>query len=189
MRVYMAGPEVFLADAASVAAAKQAICAAHGLVGVFPLEPPPSLPVQALPEWRQIYSANEAHIRSSDALVANLTPFRGPSADVGTAYELGFMRALGRPAFGYSNVTQRFGARSLAALGRRARRRSDGSWEDDEGMAVEEFDRHDNLMLDGGILASGGCFEVEEVPAGMRWHDLTAFGRCIEAAARVLSLS
>lgn len=184
MRLYLAGPEVFLADSADIAAAKRAICAAEGLTGIFPLEPPPVPPDPALPEWRRIYRANESHIRSCDALVANLTPFRGASADPGTVYELGFMRALGRPVFGYSNVAQRFGARVLAGLGRAARRRADGAWEDAEGMAVEEFDRHDNLMLEGGIAEAGGTFEVADVPAARRWHDLSAFARCVAAAAR-----
>ncbi|MDO9709417.1 nucleoside 2-deoxyribosyltransferase [Paracraurococcus lichenis] len=186
MRIYLAGPEVFLADAEAVAAAKRAVCAAHGLLGVFPLEPPPVAPDAAQPEWLRIYWANEAHIRGCDALIANLTPFRGASADVGTVYELGLMRALGRPVFGYSNTARRFGARTLAALGGAARRRADGTWEDAEGMAVEEFDRHDNLMLEGGIAASGGAFEAEEVPPERRWHDLAAFTRCVAAAARVL---
>lgn len=186
MRIYLAGPEVFLADAGAIAAAKRAICAAHGLTGVFPLEPPPTAPDPAQPEWLRIYLGNEAHIRGCDALIANLTPFRGPSADAGTVYELGFMRALGRPVFGYSNVARRFGARTLVALGGAARRRPDGAWEDAEGMAVEEFDRHDNLMLEGGIAAAGGAFAAAEIPAERRWRDLSAFGRCVVEAARVL---
>jgi nucleoside 2-deoxyribosyltransferase len=36
-------------------------------------------------------------------MIVNLTPFLGPSADVGSAYEMGFMRTLGRPIFAYSN--------------------------------------------------------------------------------------
>ena len=61
---------------------------------------------------------DEQHIRSADALIANLTPFRGSSADVSTAYELGFMRALGRPVFGYSTTAVPFTQRSrdFAAL-------------------------------------------------------------------------
>ena len=37
-RVYLAGPEVFLPDGAAVGDAKRALCAAAGLVGVFPLD-------------------------------------------------------------------------------------------------------------------------------------------------------
>jgi nucleoside 2-deoxyribosyltransferase len=41
-------------------------------------------------------------------MIVNLTPFRGPSADVGSAYEMGFMRALGRPIFAYSHDARPF---------------------------------------------------------------------------------
>ena len=46
-------------------------------------------------------------------MIANLTPFRGPSADVGTVYEVGFMRALGRPVFGYATTAEPFTRRTL----------------------------------------------------------------------------
>ena len=42
-------------------------------------------------------------MRGCDAMIVNLTPFRGPSADVGSAYEMGFMRELGRTIFAYTN--------------------------------------------------------------------------------------
>jgi nucleoside 2-deoxyribosyltransferase len=184
MRVYLAGPEVFLADADVIAAAKCAVCTAHGLIGVLPTDQPPAPPSAAEPEWYRLYLVNEAHIRSCDALIANLTPFRGPSADPGTVYELGFMRALGRPVFGFMNTAARFGSRTLAALGGDARRRADGTWEDAEGMAIEDFDLHDNLMIEGGIRAAGGRFETAAVPAAPRWTDLAAFTRCVAALSR-----
>ncbi len=122
MRIYLAGPEVFLADADAVAAAKRAVCAAHGVEGVFPTDPHPAAqdaaaaaPAAAMAEAMRLYRGNEAHLRGCDALIANLTPFRGPSADPGTAFELGFMRALGRPVFGYANLVRGGGA---AAPGR-----------------------------------------------------------------------
>jgi nucleoside 2-deoxyribosyltransferase len=185
MRIYLAGPEVFLAEAAGLADAKRRICAAHGLSGVFPTDPPPEPPPAGFPEWYRLYLANEAHIRGCAALIANLTPFRGPSADPGTVYELGFMRALGRPVFGYSNTVARFGSRTLAAIGRGARRRG-AMWEDAEGMAVEDFDLSDNLMIEGGIRAAGGAFFAREMAAAERWSDLGAFTEAVAAAARAL---
>ena len=38
MRVYLAGPDVFVPDAAGRAAALKSICARHGLIGVSPLD-------------------------------------------------------------------------------------------------------------------------------------------------------
>lgn len=189
MRVYLAGPEVFLADrGAAIGAAKRAICAAHGLIGVLPVEEggPPEAGGAHDPVWFGLYRGNEDLIRGCDGLIANLTPFRGPSADPGTVFELGFMRGLGRPVLGYANTGARFGSRTLAALGPAARRRPGGVWEDAEGMAVEDFDLYDNLMLEGGIRASGGLFAAEAVPAERRWSDLSAFSHCVAAAAAKL---
>lgn len=182
MRVYLAGPEVFLSDALEVAAAKKRVCAAHGLEGVFPLDAPPPLPPAERPYWMRIYLGNEAHIRSCGALIANLTPFRGPSADAGTVFELGFMRALGRPVLGYSNAGADFLDRTREFLGAAARPRADGGWEDGEGMGLEDFGLADNLMIDGAIAAADGVLE-RHAAADDRWRDLTAFARCVARLA------
>ena len=47
--------------------------------------------------------ANEAMIARCDALIANLSPFRGNEPDCGTAYECGFARALGKPVLNYTD--------------------------------------------------------------------------------------
>ena len=177
MRVYLAGPEVFLADRDAIAAEKKVICAQHGMIGVFPTDPAPATP-QAATDWMRIYLGNEAHIHGCDALIANLTPFRGASADLGTAYELGFMRALGRPVLGYSNAPGNFTMRSLAQLQGKVHRRANGAWEDADGMEVEDFGLTDNLMLDGGIAAAGGVFVLNPVAEAARWRDLHGFARC-----------
>lgn len=182
--VYLAGPDVFLPDAVAQAENRKLICRRHGLCGVSPFDSPPGIPPewQALPEWRRIFLANEAHIRRADAVIANLTPFRGPSADAGTVYEVGLARGLGRLVFGYSATTAGFTDRSHAVWGP-TRRDTNGMWRDRDGLSVEDFDLFDNLMIVGGLSVP---LVADEVPAAARWTDLSVFERCVVAAARVL---
>lgn len=184
-RVYLAGPDVFLPAPDIWLAHKKAICGRHRLAAVSPLDALPGEPVawMGLPEWRRIALRNEAHIRASDAVIANLTPFRGPSADPGTVYEVGFMRALGRPVFGYATTALPFAERTLDWLGSPR----NGPRRDREGLAIEAFGLFDNLMIEGGIVGSGGILVVEQRPAAERWSDLGVFERCVAAAARVLA--
>jgi nucleoside 2-deoxyribosyltransferase len=184
MKVYLAGPDVFLRDPLGMAARKREICAAHGLTAVFPVDNHPDHPADGeAPLWLRIYRRNEAHMRGADAVIANLTPFRGPSADAGTVYELGFMRALGRRVLGYSNVAANFTPRSLGFLGTAVRKDAEGRWRDGADMALEDFGLGDNLMIDGGIHEAGFTFIRHDVPPDAVWSDLTAFEACCRALA------
>jgi hypothetical protein len=75
-----------------------------------------------------ISRAMERVMRTCNAMIVNLTPFRGPSADVGSAYEMGFMRALGRPIFAYSNDDRPFLDRVAAFRGGALRVRPTGEY-------------------------------------------------------------
>lgn len=136
-KVYLAGPDVFLPDAAAVGARKCALCREHGIEGLFPLDDAKS----AAGDAAGIFGANVALMRQADAGLFNLTPFRGPSADAGTVWELGFMAALGKPVFGYSGVPGDYGDRVAP-----------------DGYLVESFGLPDNLMIAEAIAKSGGEF-------------------------------
>jgi len=186
VRAYLAGPDVFLPDPERWAGRKKAICVRHGLIGVTPLDVLADEPQDwaALPDWRRIALRNEALIRSSALMIANLTPFRGPSADVGTVFEVGFMRALGRPVFGYATTAERFTRRSLDFCAARGVAEGDeASWRDADGLLIEQFGLFDNLMIEAGIIGSGGALLIEEIPRADRWADLSVFERCVRAAA------
>jgi nucleoside 2-deoxyribosyltransferase len=182
--VYLAGPDVFLPDAAAWMERKKAVCAEHGLTGVSPLDhladEPPAW--GELPEWRRIALRNEAHISLCAAVLANLTPFRGPSADVGTVYEVGFARGLGLPVFGYATVSAAFFDRTLSAVGG-GHQMPDGSWRDQDGLLVEQFGLFDNLMIEAAITASGGSLICKDQD---RWRNLSVFERCVQEAAAAL---
>ena len=179
-RVYLAGPDVFLPDAELRAARLREVCARHGLHGVSPLDPLPHDPAPAVEDAPAIAARNEAQIRAADAVIANLTPFRGPGLDAGTAYEIGYARALGRPVFGYTTVSADYLARCRVVF---PVVRRDGVWRDADGLLVEDFALADNLMIACGIEASGGGVVAAEIPWAQRWTDLATFERSVRAAA------
>ncbi len=97
-----------------------------------------------------IRSANLAMIRQSDAVVADMRPHRGIGMDGGTAYEMGYAAALGKPVLGYGQDPACLVERALAASP--LTRDAAGLW-DAEGLQVESFDRPlaDNLMMACGL--------------------------------------
>jgi len=191
-KVYLAGPEVFLRKPAEIAAAKVSICAVHGLDGRFPLAAPPEPPGKP-PQERgyAIFRANEKLIDECDAMIANISPFRGPGMDVGTAYEIGLMRGKGRPVFGYSNSHLSLFDRTLKHDRKGFRRRKDAddtmAFEDHDHLGVEEFGFVENLMIDCAILESGVQVIARKTKRRDRYTDLAAFEECVALAAQILS--
>ena len=176
--VYLAGPDVFLPDPAQRFAAMRTICAANGLTAVTPLDAlDGEAPEPGLPGPHAISRRNEAHIAGCDAIIANLTPFRGPGADPGTVYEVGFARALDRVVFGYANVAGDYADRVRALPGSSRQR-------DAAGLEIEDFGLFENLMIACGIEASGGFLLAEH--AADPWGDLSVFERCVIRAAPLL---
>src|SRR4030088_1032499 len=121
-KIYLAGPDVFLPDAVDIGRRKAELCRRHGLTGLYPLDN--SVELAARDASLKIFRGNEAMMNDSDAVIANLTPFRGPSADAGTVYELGYMAGRGKFCLAYSNDpavyverVKRFGAVTKSADG------------------------------------------------------------------------
>jgi len=178
-RIYLAGPDVFFRNAGEIFARKKKICAEHGLEGMSPLdnEIDPAAPGAA----DSISQANESLMRSCDALIANLSPFRGISADVGTAFELGYMRGLGRVIAAYSNDARDMRDRVATGLAG-VRLGADGVLYDADGSFVEHFGFHDNLMLEGALRACGQQLVV--VQPG---EELQGFAECARRVAMALA--
>jgi nucleoside 2-deoxyribosyltransferase len=187
-RVYLAGPEVFLTNAKEIGENKKALCKKYGFEGVFPID----VEVDAKGKSPRgvglcISGINEDLIKSCDIVIANITPFRGPSADVGTAYEMGFAHALGKKVFAYTNVAVPFTERTVKALDHRVSRSSDGRLRDTQGMFIEECELIDNLMIDGCIHASSKQLVVEQAPPDQLYTYLGGFEKCLKAAREMVS--
>ena len=173
-KIYLAGPDVFLADAVEIGRRKVELCARHGLTGLYPLD---NIVDRAS---LQIFRGNEAMMIEADAVIANLTPFRGPGADAGTVYELGYMAGCGKLCLGYSNDPSCYADRVRQFTDVSSR---DGRLVDALGLAVEDFGLTDNLMMIHA-LDLHGCALVTpaRAPADI-WHDLGAFETCVRMAA------
>jgi len=180
-KIYLAGPDVFHPDARSLGERKKAMCARYGFDGLFPLDN--ELDLAGLPPARaglRIYEANRSMMQIADLGIAHLTPFRGPSADAGTVFEVGYMTALGKPVYGYCNEPGDY----LQRAQRRGCVASDvaGVRRDLDEMAIEEFALEDNLMILGGVLEHAE-FVVHSAPEHARFTDLTGFEACLRRAA------
>jgi nucleoside 2-deoxyribosyltransferase len=179
MKVYLAGPDVFLPDAVEFGRRKVDLCARYGLTGLYPLDN--KIDLAAADASLQIFRGNEAMMNEADAVIANLTPFRGPGADAGTVYELGYMAGRGKLCLGYSNDPGLYAER-VAELKTR-----DGRLTDAQGLTVENFDLADNLMMIHALDVHGCPLVVPRQPAEDIWHDLTSFETCVRLAAERLA--
>lgn len=151
-KIYLAGPEVFFSNSLEIGNKKKEICEKYGFEGLYPLDNEvPSDNRKPRDIGLDISKLNEKLINDCDFLVANIRPFRGPSLDVGTAYEIGYAKALGKKCYGYSNNVSGYNARVKDYYNLDINDKFDKN-----KMFIENFDMIDNLMIDGGIKDSGG---------------------------------
>ena len=174
-RIYLAGPEVFFPaeEHKAIVAEKKRILQEAGYVGVDPLDTALTFSENEAKPARghRIYQANRELMDSCDAIIANLTPFRGISADPGTVFEVGYMIGQGKPAFGFTLDSRNYRDRAGAAD------------QDDHGHAIEDFEMSDNLMIEGGIRESGGQLFVAQQPGEHRFFSAELFRNCVRALA------
>jgi nucleoside 2-deoxyribosyltransferase len=156
--VYLAGPDVFFPDALERGARMKDVLAARELYGLFPLDgaPEPGHYADSKAFALAIGDACEAMMRQADIAIANIQPWRGPEADDGTSYEIGFMAALGKPIVLHTSDPRPFSRRLIDDV-------YGGEVYDDGGilrgmrdrMMIEVFDGFaDNLMLINAAVKS-----------------------------------
>jgi nucleoside 2-deoxyribosyltransferase len=191
--VYLAGPMVFGPDPERVFGTMKSICARLGLVGVTPLDnqvgmagKPPGKPLAT-----EIVRADIALMQRLDAGVFCLDGFRrGPEMDPGTAFEIGYMCALGKPLAGWTRDPRPYPDRVAAffrdtfglALCRSTPEHQggiSGALCDPDGILVHSEGCLQNAMTEIGIELRGG-----RVFAHLDWE--TAFTQAIaQLAARL----
>jgi nucleoside 2-deoxyribosyltransferase len=182
-RVYLAGDLVFRPDALALFDRLRAICAEAGLIGVAPLDGQADL--QGLPPGQAtimaIVAADRALMDTCDGGLFCLDPFRrAADMDPGTAVEIGYMLAQGKPMSGYTvdgrDYPEKVAAYFRAAWNQGLRPRpplalggASGSAEDPDGMLVHSEGMVQNGMTEGFIRLSGGqVFVNADLGTGFR---------------------
>jgi nucleoside 2-deoxyribosyltransferase len=179
-KIYLAGPDVFLPDARVQLGKKADLVRAAGFIPLSPgdLDIPPQSTKHAF--GLAISAVDEQMMLVADGVIANLTPFRGICADPGTVFELGFMCALGKTVYGYTNVSQNHYQRTVGFYNGNVATDEAGQTRGSDGLSLENFEMAENLMLDGGIERRGGVFVVHNARPEELYTDLTGFIDCLE---------
>lgn len=144
MKIYLAGPDVFRENPAEYGNRLKASCKLRGVEGLFPLDnelPQAVLDMSPREIATEIFKGNVAMIDQADAVVANISPFRGPGMDAGTAWEIGYAYAKGKPVFLYSSDHDvSYKRRADTAIG-------SCSVDSQEYPEIENFNLTENLMI------------------------------------------
>lgn len=192
-RVYLAGPMIFEPDPSAIFARMKAICSACGVVGVAPLDN--QIGLESLspgkPLLRRIVQADIALMDTLEAGVFCLDGFRRtPEMDAGTAFEIGYMKALGKPIAGWTCDPRPYPGKvadffrdvfseHLVQTGAGAVGGTSGMLRDPDGVLVHSDGCVQNAMIHVGIELAGGA-----VVADPDWE--TAFRGAITSVKRQL---
>lgn len=162
--IYLAGPEVFLPDPIGAGVTKKATITRLNeendwpftLVGLYPMDNEIEDFAADVTTGIKIYHANIDLMDKADFITANMVRFRGPSMDVGTAFEMGYMAGLDKPVFAYYDAKPFYGQDETPGLyaDRVAKFYSvskDNPGLDVHGQSIENFKMADNLMMIGSL--------------------------------------
>lgn len=131
-KVYIAGPWVFRQDVKEHAEYLRRTCLSYGFEALLPVDFESN-------DHLDIKINNQELIRESDYVIADCTPFRGVSMDVGTAYEVGYTEALDKIVCLWSSDKRLYEDRIW------------GNYMDE--FTIEPFKLKENIMIDNGYIA------------------------------------
>ena len=175
--VFLAGPDPWFPDASAYQDRRAELVRSAGLTPVLPrvgagLSPEARSEVAA----RHLYADMISDLRGADAVIANLSPWRGTSCDPAAAFQCGFAAALGKPVFAYLNLLDEEDAdprgRGEALFG--AMPDAEGRWRDAEGCEIEDFDLPETLLL------WGEARRLFLIVTPDPWTDLTGLEMCLD---------
>ena len=142
VKAYMAGPDVFHPDAKINAEVTRLLCEKHGIIALIPLDNEVLMDNTPSQISQEIYEKNTSLMDSADLFIVNMSPFRGPSTDVGTAFEMGYAAAQKKKVFAFTSDMRPYKER-VEEYTKKA---------GNDGQSVEDFGNIDNTMLDKSVV-------------------------------------
>ncbi|WBW74921.1 nucleoside 2-deoxyribosyltransferase [Schizosaccharomyces osmophilus] len=170
-KVYLAGDLVFRPDAYAIFEELKAICRQVGVVGMAPFDGQEEVEDMepGIATSLAIATLDRNLMDVCDAGIFCLDPFRrAPDMDPGTAVELGYMSAQGKPLAGFTVDGRTYPDKVQAyrknawddELVPRASKGGSGSLEDADGLIVHSEGMVQNVMVEGFIRMSGGIVSI-----------------------------
>lgn len=150
LSIYIAGPDVFASDDLEMGKVKVEICEKYGFNGLYPsfLLPEDLFSGKYDPDYvgEVVNDRCLGGIKKAEIILGNMTPFRGREMDSGTAFEMGYAKALDKIIYGYSMDNRTYIERMQQDEGGvivDAR----GTYRDKAGYAIEDVNEGENSMI------------------------------------------
>lgn len=117
--------------------------------------------------------------------IANITPFRGPHMDPGTAFEVGYFAAQGKPVMVYTQHPDELLERVVEWSGPESITRSGHEVRDRNAHLVEDFGMRENLMIEAAIDNQG--VDADVVVSPVEFSQVFQCCRGFESACHTLA--
>lgn len=152
-KIYIAGPDVFFENSIQIGKTKKDLCLKYGFEGIYPLDLLPedlfSNKYTSSQQAKIIKNACVKGIKDCDILIANMTPFRGVSMDVGTANEIGLAHMIDKDIYGYSlnskSYLEKLNETNNISMSEKSLHGE--TFYDNDKSVIENFDKIDNCMV------------------------------------------
>lgn len=150
-KIYIAGFDVFKPTAKQIGKDYKRICEECGYEGLYPLDN------EAQSLWSKevarefLYNENLKLIQKADIVIANANPFRGDELDSGTAFEIGYAKALNKKVILYMDDIREYKVKLTCKVNEVC---------DKDGMLIEDFEYPLNLMFSDCEIVEGGFEEA-----------------------------
>lgn len=162
-KIYIAGFDVFKTDAIKISNDYKSICLNNGHQGLFPFDKNVDFSLSNDVIRDTIYKNNIEMIKDCDVVIANGNNFRGSELDSGTAFEIGYAKALNKKVIIYMDSLETYLEKFIKkndVYSEVINEKTTLTYSKEDGMMVEDFGYQLNIMFEDCVIVKGGFEEA-----------------------------